>query len=115
MAIACIVSYPLEGQKVRLERNHQSVLRLLEQMNSYRYEPRSYEGFVRLQDIRMGLRALAAEQRLLLETIQGALEDGETAQVKAEKCIGTFRALEKDIAAYRLETKTYHGPYASVN
>lgn len=35
----------------RLERNHQRVLRLAKNLNSYRYEPKDYECFVRLRDL----------------------------------------------------------------
>lgn len=109
MLTAAVAAHPLEGLKVRLERNHQSVLRLMAHMNSYRYEPHSYEGFVRLRHIQVSLKELAAEQKLLLYATNGATEDADTLYGRALECTQTFKALEKDITSYIWDAKGFPG------
>lgn len=88
---------------VRLERNHTCVLRLTQNLNSYRYEPKNYECFVKLRELRTGFSKLAEEQKMLLYSIKHHTMDFEVALDQVEKSIKKSNGLEQGMAAYLLE------------
>ena len=88
---------------LRLERNHQCVLRLAKNLNSYRYEPKDYECFVRLRDLKTSFTALAKKQMLLFDEIQYKNLPFPQITERVEATIKEFHRLEKDMASYLLQ------------
>ena len=60
----------LEQLILRLERNHQCVLRMTKALNSYRYEPKNYECFIKLRELKSAFSRLAQDQLSLFDEIQ---------------------------------------------
>lgn len=90
---------------IRLERNHKWVLRLARKLNSYKYEPRNYECFIRLRDLRSGFNELAQDQMVLFDEIQHRNLIFENAEKKIDTLLHRFHQLENDMASYILEAK----------
>ena len=93
----------LDQLVVRLERNHRCVLRQLQNINSYRYEPKDYECFVRLQDLRAGIKQLAEDQMLLFDRLQRKAFSLEEAIQKVNDLLARFKILESELASYLLD------------
>jgi len=97
----------LDQLVVRLERNHKCVLRLSQKMNSYIYEPKDYECFIKLRELRMGLKELANRQMELFDELQRNVYDFKEAVKNVEDLLKRFANLERDLASYLLNTKGY--------
>ena len=90
---------------VRLERNHQYVLRLARKLNSYKYEPRNYDCFIRLRDLRTGFDALAKDQMQLFDAMQHRNLNYADSEKQLHSLMHRFRQLESDMAAYVLDSQ----------
>jgi hypothetical protein len=88
---------------LRLERNHQCVLRLSKNLNSYTYEPKNYDCFTRLRELKTSFSDLASKQMELFDKIQHSALTFDVAQEAVEQSIKQYRALEKGMAKYLLE------------
>lgn len=87
---------------VRLERNHQCVLRLSKNLNSYKYEPRNYECFVELRELKSSFADLALQQRTLFDAIQNQSLKFSEAIKRVDESISQFQRLEQVMAKYLL-------------
>ncbi|MEM1259873.1 MAG: hypothetical protein AAGC45_04605 [Bacteroidota bacterium] len=86
----------------RLERNHRCVLRLAKNLNSYKYEPKNYECFARLSELKAAFSVLAKKQMALFDQIQHhSLPFGDATE-KVEDSIKQYHGLEKKMAEYLL-------------
>lgn len=101
-------TYQLEECIMRLERSHRCVLRQLKHMNSYRYEPKDYEGFIRLRELKAALKELAQNQTSVLDKLQGKDQSSEDGLQLVEQLQDKFRELESYLASYLLDTKGFH-------
>ncbi|MEM6542342.1 MAG: hypothetical protein AAF634_14360 [Bacteroidota bacterium] len=90
---------------IHLERNHTCVLRLTHKLASYKYEPRNYECFIQLRDLRSGLQVLAEDQMQLFDSIQHRDTSLENARKDINRILRRFRELESVMTAYILEAK----------
>ena len=98
----------LDQLVVRLERNHQCVLRQIQKMNSYRYEPKDYECFIRLRDLRLNLQELSENQIKLFDTLhENTLELNQAVKL-VEDVLNRFKQLETELASYLLDTRGYY-------
>jgi len=95
----------LDQLVVRLERNHKSVLRQIKKMNSYRYEPKDYECFIRLRDIRLNLKQLAESQMDLFDNLQRNRYDFDDATERVEELLLRFKESESELVRYLIDTK----------
>lgn len=86
----------------RLERNHRCVLRLAKNLNSYKYEPKNYECFARLRELKADFSNLADKQMALFDQIQHHSLTFEDATEKVEDSIKQYHELEKEMAEYLL-------------
>ncbi|TKD66005.1 hypothetical protein [Flavobacterium sp. ASW18X] len=89
---------------MRLERNHRCVLRMVRKLNSYQFEPKNYDGFVKLQDIKSGFENLAKEQMLLFNELQNQNLHFYPALDKVKASLKKFNVLEQKVAAYILDS-----------
>lgn len=87
----------------RLERNHQCVLRTKNDLNSYRFEPKNYECYKKLQELKGGFSKLAENQLVLFDKIQHQSLQFDVAMKKVEESLGKYHELEKIMKAYQLE------------
>ena len=90
---------------IRLERNHRCVLRLVRKLTSYKYEPRNYECFIQLRDLRHGFQKLGQDQMKLFDRMQHREVSFKTAENDVNLLFGRFRELERDTAAYITEAQ----------
>lgn len=88
---------------IRLERNHRCVLRMVRKLNTYQFEPKSYDGFVKLRDIKSGFENLAKEQMLLFNELQNQSLKFKPALDKVKSSLKKFNVLEQKVAAYILD------------
>ncbi|GMN05158.1 hypothetical protein MTsPCn5_05460 [Croceitalea sp. MTPC5] len=95
----------LDQLVVRLERNHKCVLRLSKKMNSYIYEPRNYECFIRLRDLRVSLKELAKDHMQLFNELQHEDYDFKEAVKNVEGLLKRFKKFDRDLAQYVLDTR----------
>lgn len=86
----------------RLERNHKCVLRLAKKLNSYTYEPKNYECFIKLRELKTGFSMLAQKQMVLFDQIQHNALQFKDASEKVENSIQQYHELEKGMAEYLL-------------
>lgn len=98
----------LDQLVVRLERNHKCVLRQISKMNSYRYEPKDYECFIRLRGLRADFKELSENQMELFDGLQHNEYDLKTATRLVEKMLQDFKEIESKLAHYLLDTKGYY-------
>ena len=99
---------PVKGMDqlvVRLERNHKCVLRLARKLNSYKYEPRNYDCFIRLRDLRAGLTALGNDQMQLFDAMQHRNLSFDDAEKQLNLLMHRYQQLESDMAGYILESQ----------
>ena len=87
----------------RLERNHRCVIRLAKNLNSYKYEPKNYECFTKLRNLKTAFSILAKKQMVLFDEIQHHSLQFHDAFEKVEDSIKQYHKLEKDIAKYLLD------------
>ena len=87
----------------RLERNHKCVLRLAKNLNSYKYEPKNYECFTKLRELKTSFSNLAEKQMELFDSIQHHLLTFEVAKNAVDLSIKRYHELEKGMAKYLLE------------
>ncbi len=95
--------FDFEQLILRLERNHQCVLRLSRNLNSYKYEPRNYDCFTRLRELKSSFAALAKKQMALFDKIQSQSLSFDKAVQNVNSSIQDFHNLEKQMAAYLLD------------
>ena len=88
---------------IHLERNHRCVLRLTRKLASYKYEPRNYECFIQLRDLRSGLQLLAQDQMRLFDSIQHRDTSLQNARKDVNLILRRFQELESSMAAYITE------------
>ena len=88
---------------IRLARNHQTVKHLTKKINSYTYEPKNHECFIKLNRLRINLNELQKDQAQSLEQIQGHKQLTIDFEHEATVLLNRFQQLEKDIAAYLLK------------
>ena len=98
----------LDQLVVRLERNHQCVLRQIQKMNSYRYEPKDYECFIRLRDLRSNLKELSKDQMQLFDKLQRNVYELNEASQLVEDTLQRFKNIESALASYLLDTRGYY-------
>jgi len=91
----------LEQLIFRLERNHRCVLRTRKNLNSYRYEPKDYECFVKLRDLKTAFSKLAKNQLVLFDEIQHRSLQFNVAAQMVEDSIQEYHKLEKVVATYQ--------------
>lgn len=87
---------------LRLERNHRCVLRLAKNLNSYKYEPKNYECFSRLRELKAAFSVLAKGQMALFDELQHGPLQFTDAVEKVEDSIKQYHGLEKEMAEYLL-------------
>ncbi len=87
---------------VRLERNHRSVLRHAKDLNSYRFEPKNYECFTKLRELKAAFSILGKAQMSLFDQIQHKLVSIDKASQQVEESIREYQRLEKRLAEYLL-------------
>ena len=87
----------------RLERNHKCVLRLEKNLNSYKYEPKNYECFVKLRELKTAFSKLAKKQMVLFDEIQHHSLQFNDALERVENSIKQYHKLEKGLATYLLD------------
>lgn len=92
-----------EQLTLRLERNHRCVLRLAKNLNSYRYEPKNYDCFTKLRELKSSFSNLAEQQMELFDKIQHHLLTFEVAEKAVDLSIKRYHELEKGMAKYLLE------------
>ncbi|WP_350285773.1 hypothetical protein [uncultured Croceitalea sp.] len=97
----------LEQMILRLERNHKCVLRLRSKINSYHYEPKDYECFIRLRNLRFDLKELSEDQMELFDILQRNHFTTEEATLQVNAMLVRYQELDKQIASYLLATKGY--------
>lgn len=90
---------------VRLERNHQCVLRQIQNMNSYRFEPKDYECFVRLHDLKINFKQLEQDQVLLFDKLHHNTHKVTKATELVEEILERFKKIESELASYLLDTR----------
>ncbi|NQZ43608.1 MAG: hypothetical protein HRT65_04805 [Flavobacteriaceae bacterium] len=96
----------VEHLLIRLERNHQCVLRMAKNLNSYRYEPKDYEGFLVFRDLKFDVNELAAQQMQLFDRLHEtdtSVLDRATTEV--DDLFDRFAAIEKAMASYLLNNQ----------
>ncbi|MDT0607624.1 hypothetical protein [Croceitalea rosinachiae] len=98
----------LDQLVVRLERNHRCVLRQINKMNSYRFEPKDYECFIRLRDLRLSLKQLSQDQMNLFDQLQRNTYQFNEATELVEEVLQRFKKIEGELASYLLDTKGYY-------
>lgn len=86
----------------RLERNHKCVLRMSKNLNSYKYEPKNYDCFLKFRELKGMFQQLAEDQMVLFDLIQHKELDLQTAVQKVDASLQRFNTLEKEMAAYLL-------------
>ena len=87
---------------LRLERNHKCVLHLTKNLNSYKYEPKNYECFTKLRELKTAFSLLAEKQMVLFDEIQHNSLQFNDAVEKVENSIKQYHELEKGMAEYLL-------------
>jgi hypothetical protein len=95
--------FDFEQLSLRLERNHQCVLRLSKNLNSYTYEPKNYECFTRLRELKSAFSDLAEKQKELFDKMQHQLVTIDVAREAVEQSIEHYHKLEKGMAKYLLD------------
>lgn len=98
----------LDQLVVRLERNHERVLRQINNMKSYRFEPKDYECFVRLRDLKSSYNELAQDQIKLFDQLQRNTYELPEAVELVEDVLQRFKQIESVLAGYLLDTKGFH-------
>ncbi|KPM33406.1 Hypothetical protein I595_309 [Croceitalea dokdonensis DOKDO 023] len=94
-------TYQLEELRLRLERSYQGVMRLGKRICSYRYEPNSYEDFIKIRTLRSQLRELQQQQEMLLD------QSGDINLKKVKELLAQHLVLEKEVTDYILNEKGY--------
>lgn len=86
----------------RLERNHKCVLRLSKSLDSYKYEPKNYDCFIKLRELKNSFSDLAKQQMTLFDAIQHQTIKFKIAVERVDHSIERFQQLEKGMAEYLL-------------
>lgn len=90
----------LEVALQRLQREHDTIGRLLSSLKSYRLEPKNYDCFVLLQDIRHNLTSLFWDQKF---TIKHEPKTNDNRLLERLKILFTrFKQVEQQVASYLL-------------
>ncbi|MDT0539769.1 hypothetical protein [Croceitalea sp. P059] len=89
--------------EIRLKRNYNRALNLQRKMTSYRYEPKDYEGFIRLRNLRTELKDLTLDQLELLQKVKEQQFDFKTSETIFETIFLRYKQLDRDIARYVLD------------
>ncbi len=97
----------LEQLVIRLERNHESVLRLRNKMNSYRYEPKDYECFIKLRNLRSNIKELIRDERLLIDQLKGEAIEFKESNALIDTILMRYKQLDADIAGYLLDAQKH--------
>lgn len=96
------ISIQIDVFRRRLERENQTVLRFLRKVRSYRFEPKDYNCFRLLQQLRTELKELSIEQSNMLDTFSSSSSFGGTILEEMQKLSKRHKELEKKMADYLL-------------
>ncbi len=88
----------IESGLIRLQREHKTVTRLLTNIKSYKMEPKNYDCFMLMQQLKNNLMALYWDQRSFLDSAH-ALDEKET-QRKLTVFCRQFKKIEEHFADY---------------
>lgn len=95
----------LESEQLifKLERNHRCVLRWAKDLNSYRFEPRNYEGYVKLRELKRAFVDLTEKQSRIIDAMHYQNVPLQEASEEVEDSIQQYHSLERAIAEYLQE------------
>ncbi|MEO0571670.1 MAG: hypothetical protein AAF039_08190 [Bacteroidota bacterium] len=71
-------------------------------MNSYKYEPKNYECFARLRELKTAFSILAKRQMVLFDELQDHSLQFNDAVEKVDDSITQYHGLEREMAEYLL-------------
>lgn len=91
---------PIETLKVRVERDHKSVSRLLLKLRSYRFEPKDYECFQLFQRIKTDLISLSEDQVKSIDDLKKQQVISESFKGEIEGLLQRFKQVEQRLAEY---------------
>lgn len=91
-----------EAVLLRLQREHKTVARLLIKMKSYRMEPKSYDCFLLMQELKNDLTALYWDQKLTMDNTSATTVENQLTQ-KAKSFSIRFSRIEQKVAEYLLK------------
>ena len=103
--ISAKIDAKFNDQLIRLKRNHKNLLCLNSKMNSYRYEPKNYECFIRLRDLRQRLNEMVTAQTNLIDRISQKNIDGKAAIAMVLSAIKDYQQLDGEVASYLLDNR----------
>lgn len=105
--ISAQIDAKFNDQLIRLKRNHKNLLCLNSKMNSYRYEPKDYECFMRLRELRQRLNDMVMAQAKLMDDIAHKEIDGQKRMELVVKAIEDYQDLDGKVAAYLLDNRGF--------
>jgi len=92
----------IEQLTIRLKRNLQCVQQSKKLLNSYRYEPKNYEGFMAFKELKQGFAALVDAHLSVLDDLKYTPQSYEVAEEKVSEILSQYGLLEKKMGNYLL-------------
>ena len=101
-------TYEVQELLVRLERNNKVIQRLSKKLCSYTCEPNNPSCFEKLYEIKNKFKVFAKHQKQITELLKSRKAEAPELDRDIEIHLERFKQLEKDIAAYLMETYQHH-------
>lgn len=101
-------TYQIQELLVRMERNNKLIQRLSKKLGSYTCEPHDYSCFEKLYELKRSFKEYTGDQKRIMDSLKEKM--GQTTEDlgdEIEHHFAHFKQLEKDIAAYLLDTDKY--------
>ncbi|MCR9263012.1 MAG: hypothetical protein NXH86_02585 [Flavobacteriaceae bacterium] len=101
-------TYQIQELLVRMERNNKLIQRLAQKLGSYTCEPHDYSCFEKLYELKRSFKEYTNDQKRIMDSLkQKKGQSTEDLDGEIEHHFAHFKQLEKDIAAYLLDTDKY--------
>lgn len=92
---------------IRMERNNNIIQRLAQKLNSYTCEPNNSTCFEKLYDLKHNFKAFTGQQNRIMDLIRHKRREAKNLNKDIQQHLERFKELEKDMAAYLLDTNQY--------
>ncbi|TXN35671.1 hypothetical protein FVB32_13920 [Flagellimonas hymeniacidonis] len=92
---------------IRMQRNNNIIQRLSKKLNSYTCEPNNHSCFEKLYELKHSFKVFASQQNQIMQLVKQKKGIAKNLQKDIQLHLDRFKQLERDMAAYLLDTNQY--------
>lgn len=90
----------LNNAAVHLERSYQNIVQLKKKLCSYSYEPRTYDLYEKLDDLKLRLELTAVSHENMMDSLKKPVHFIEVQEQQVQEKLAQVRKLEQGVLEY---------------